>query len=326
VETRNRAPEVVEAPDALGPVTWLLLAILGGMLAGGLGLAGTLTPVRCLVSLTATVIVVGVGLLAINGLWRGQWWALLCVRVLIGLQLLIGLLLAIGIHPFFFLLPDGLGLLAGFAVAAAVPIITSASFSDWVSESDLRSQVLSWLAVVLIIGGSVGSAAAASMPDPTQVSQDALIVRAAASCRTGSATVTVDVTWSQTDLWPKGPFGHMSDMVEVLLDDQTPGGPDPIGTMTGSFQWTVTDRSARSSASPVVTTVGPAQTLTPDTWAATGDAAVLVIAHDALQAGHDYHIVGTSPTNMPSQLPKRAVIDYRHGDRFTKTVEVGCGA
>ena len=168
METRSRAPEVVEAPDSLGPVTWLLLAILGSILAGGLGMAGTLTPVRCLVSLTATAIVVGVGLLAINGLWRGQRWALLGVRVLIGLQLLVGLLLAIGIHPFFFLLPDDLGLLGGFAVAAAVPVIASGSFSDWVSESDLRSQVLSWLAVVLIIGGSVGSAAASSMPDPTR--------------------------------------------------------------------------------------------------------------------------------------------------------------
>jgi hypothetical protein len=326
VETRSRAPDVVQAPDALGPVTWLLLAILGSILAGGLGMAATLTPVRCLISLTATAIVVGVGLLAINGLWGGRPWALLSVRFLIGSQLLIGLLLAIGIHPFFFLLPDVLGLLAGFAVAAAIPAITSGSFTDWVSQSDLRSQVLSGLAVVLIIGGSVGSAAAASMPDPTQASRDSLIVRAAASCRAGSATVTIDVTWSQTDLWPKGPFGHMSDMLEVLLDDQITGSPHPIGTLTANFQWSVTDSSLKSSASPAVTTVGPAQTLTPDNWAATGDGFVMVIAHDALQAGHDYHFVGTSPTNLPNQFPKRAVIDYRHGDRFTKTVEVGCVA
>jgi hypothetical protein len=79
-----------------------------------------------------------------------------------------------------------------------------------------------------------------------------------------------------------------------------------------------------SSASPVVTWIGPAESFTPDTWAATGDAFLLVIAHDALQAGHDYHIVGTGQTNLPDQFPKRAVIDYRHGDRFTKTVEVGC--
>jgi hypothetical protein len=319
-------PEVVQTPDALGPVTLLLLAILASILAGGLGMAGTLTPVRCLVSLTATGIVVGVGLLALSRLWGGRRWALAGVRALLGLQLLIGLLLAIGIHPFFFLLPDALGLLAGFAVAAAVSAVASGSFTDWVSPSDLRSQVLSGLAVVSIIGGSVGSAAAASLPDPTQVSQDALTVRATASCRAGSATVTIDVTWSRTDLWPKGPFGHMSDTFEVLLDDQMPGSPPPMGTLTANFQWSVTDSSSESSASPAAATIGPAQTLTPDNWAATGDGFVMVIAHDALQAGHDYHLVGTSPTNLPSQFPRRAVIDYRHGDRFTKTVEVGCGA
>jgi hypothetical protein len=67
VEDQKRAPEIVELPAAIGPVTWLVLASLGGVLVGGLGVAGGSIPVRCLVSLISTAIVVGLGLLAILG-------------------------------------------------------------------------------------------------------------------------------------------------------------------------------------------------------------------------------------------------------------------
>jgi len=323
-EAARKDPE--RAPAVLEPINAVLLAIVFGELVAGLGIAGALTPLRCLLSLAATTFGVGTALFAIRRLGRGELWALRYLQLVVGIQLAVGLLLAVGIHPFFFRLAEPVGLLGGFAAAAALPVLLGQEVADWAWRADgLRLYVAGAITVAAIVA-TTGPVAATSISDPTQAPSDALTVRATVDCRAGSATVTMDVTWSRTDLWPSGPFGHMSDGITVLLDEQLPGAPQPAGTVAVDFAWTVTDRSPGNSASPAVYPAGPARDFAPGAWAALGEGFDLVIGHETLQAGHDYHIVGTSPTNMPSQFPRRAVIEYRHGDRFTRTVEVGCSS
>lgn len=321
-EAARKAPGRV--PAVLEPITAVMFAIVIGEVVAGLGIAGALTPLRFILSLAATTFGVGTALFAIRGLGRGQLWALRYVQLVVGIQLGIGLLLAFGVHPFFFRLPEPIGLLGAFAAAAALPAVLGEEMTDWAWRADgLRPYVAGAIAVAAVVA-TAGPVAATSISDPTQVPSDALTVRATAQCRTGAATVTIDVTWSRTDLWPGGPFGHMSDRITVLMDELPPGAPQPNGTVAADFSWTVADRSPVNSASPAVYTAGQAQDFTPGAWAALGEGFDLVIGHEALQAGHEYHVVGTSPTNMPSQFPRRAVIEYQHGDRFTQIVEIGC--
>ncbi len=326
MESGSREPEIVEAPGSLGLVMLLVLVLVMGMLWADLGPLWALTPVRLLLGLIATALGVGATLLAARGLWTGHRWALQAVQFLIGMQIIVTVFIAVGGGPFFYLLPGPFEILIGLAAAAAAPAILSERMTAWAWQSTRWSRILAGLTISAIVVGAIGPVVAQVMPDPTQVGADALTVRASAACRLGSASVTIDVLWSRTDLWPEGPFGRMSDTLTVLLDNLPPGSSRPIGTQFGDFAWKVSDSLPASSASPAVANVGPAGTDTPDTWATIGIPFELVIAHDALRAGHDYHFVGTSATNLPGLYPKRLFVEYAHGDRFSKTVEVGCGA
>jgi hypothetical protein len=172
-----------------------------------------------------------------------------------------------------------------------------------------------------LILAMAGPGFAPAIPDPTQVGPEALTLSANARCVGSTASVAIDVAWSRSDLWPDGPFGHIQDMIVVTIDEQQVGSPQPIGTYAAQFTWSVTDYPPGNPGSPATHDVGPAGSFTPPGWEATGDGYVLVTASDALQAGHTYHIVGESPSDPRA---RRVWVEYQHGDRFAKHVEVVC--
>jgi hypothetical protein len=317
------AAETANEPAGLVWVVGIVMAIVAGAFAGGMGLANELTPIRCAIVTIATIAGGGTGMLTIVALINGLRWGLLGAAVWIGYQAVVAILIIAGAHPAISRLPEDLALLVGIAAAFGVPLIASRPLRWWAVRPARRSSILLALTVASICVAAAGQAAATSIPDPTQVSADALSLRATATCEAGSVTVGVDVTWSRTDPWPEGPFGHMSDHLAILLDLNAPGSGAPTGSVANAFAWTVTDLSPQNSAAPVTRQVGAAKDFTPPAWG-TGENYILYVDHEALQAGHDYHFVGTSRTSLGDQLARRLFVDYRHGNRFEKSLQVAC--
>lgn len=302
----------VETPAGRRPmaVTLFWLLALGMSVVYLLMTAWAVThhpPVRALLLCVGGAAISGAMLLVALGLQRAQRWALDIATAGSVVVVIFGL----------YELTRGTISLSGFLALAAL-----------LAYANDPSRVLGWLAPTAEPRGAIVVAAlaialpllqpvATDLPDPTQAGPDDLSMSAWMDCaeeEPGGGTVTVELTWARTSLWPGG-IARLDRFGDALVLELNPELASPHGSThlvdTGNGAVVAEAGQFTAAADPMLMQLsGPS---------------VIGIDHGRLEPGRSYRATwtfdawsGTDVSNL------QAGIEYWHADRFRTETVIMC--
>jgi hypothetical protein len=213
-----------------------VLLFLSGFfeLLGGIVVMNGLTPLRMLVVVLTTILLLSMTLLAYRALALRQQWALAFLRVLT-VAFIADFALELALKP----------ITISFLGILAIPVVFAAFGQDlalWVGGSRHTGRVLGGLVVASVVLGFGTPQLVAAMPDPTQASPTDLSMVVRIDCtRSGglvmNGTVTATIRWARTDFLPSGLGSSMSQTDQLGATSISSLGFDPNDPTASSFQF-----------------------------------------------------------------------------------------
>ena len=327
-------------PGSIGALRLLVaIASLMTVLAGIAGVLDLTPAFAAAVAIVAGWSVVG-SILVYRGLGLGRRWALLAAAVLASVIVYSGIQQVSDA-------PEGTTIIPVLGIFAAACLLwlwgDADRVSAYVAGSPPIGRLLGSTLVLALVAPGFLLAALPAIRDPTQASAADVAMTAGMTCGTGpgpatgdpavdsqpTATLTVDLEWSRTDLAPEGLVG----LVNGSDLDDTAGfrvlEPEPFVLEDGGAlpRW-LADLKAPAIDTTTGETIGwfGASSPSVERIPATIGSFTVGIDNGRIRAGHPIRIVwALTPSLDGPQTWPRAEVAYAHLDRFVMIGTVGCG-